>query len=594
MAGGGRTDMRNLYLFEASRLERDGEVFILGRIDGHDCIVTFFDLQTPAGRRALLKGETASLPAGDGQIGVQVSPATYENVLIYERQVAPQARLVPLHGAGYPRTMGMGNRVVVSWNDGPIVADPSCLGGFSATYRGLAGTGVPAWFIQQSIARELLPEGVRAADHPGIGHTGGYGPRELLRAGLFAFGALGGYAPDQLPIGADADHAIVSGKDEAGIEASLALNKLATAEARDYTKFTVDTSQLFGYPMELTSTQRRQLLSTFRGRAFGVPNVVPGRSGFQYSFDEEETLALGHKYWRACAIHKELFDYVAELKAGAPFDYELSLDETPAPAPARELLFYLVVLEEVFGLPRERISSAGPNIGFYKRSDYKGDVAGELWPLTNACASILADRGITFSVHSGEGAGPFIGRGSGVDQAIGSATGSAYGGKVELKLSDVYQEILWHAMAYSPLPVEHALFEEIWETTHKAVTVMARAYEELVDGRAPEEAERLLRDPARLETVGEPLGMRDEAVRLITGVLHYGLNQLKYAHHFLALADPDNRRPTDEFFRRFVQYVFPQVRGEIYRTLSPQTWRAYDAACTRYTHMRMRDMGWIR
>ena len=88
--------------------------------------------------------------------------------------------------------------------------------------------------------------------------------------------------------------------------------------------------------------------------------------------------------------------------------------------------------------------------------------------------------------------------------------------------------------------------------------------------------------------------MADEAVRLIKGVLHYGTGQLKYAHHFLALADPDNRRPTDEFFRRFVQYVFPKVRGDIYQTLSPETWHAYDAACTRYTHMRMRDLGFIR
>jgi hypothetical protein len=88
--------------------------------------------------------------------------------------------------------------------------------------------------------------------------------------------------------------------------------------------------------------------------------------------------------------------------------------------------------------------------------------------------------------------------------------------------------------------------------------------------------------------------MPDEGLRLIPGVLGYGVVQLKYAHHFLAVADPENRRPTDEFFRRFVQFVFPRVRGDVYRTLSPETWRAYDAACTRYTHMRLRDMNFIR
>lgn len=582
--------MRNLYVFEASRLESDGEVFIFGRVDGRDSILVFYDPQAPVGRRALLKGASSDLPGLAGRAGVQVCPATYENVLAFEREVAPEPRLVPLHAAGYPMTMGMGNRVVVSWDDGPIVRDPACLAGFGTAYRSLEGTGIPAWFIQQSIARELLPEGVDPADHPGIGHTGGYGPRELLRAGLFAHAALGGYASGQLPIGADADHAIIVGRDEEGIQASLALNKLAMAEARDYTKFTVDTSQLFDYPISLSDAQRKRLLATFHGREFEVPNVLPDRPGFTFQFDDDQALALGLKYWRACEIHKELFDYCLELKRATTFDYELSLDETPAPAPAEELLFYLVVLEEIQGIPRGRVSSAGPNIGFFKRSDYRGDVEKELWPLTNACASIMAQRGIAFSVHSGDGAGPSIGRGSGVDQAIGSATGR----KMELKLSDIYQEILWHSIAYSAYPVEHALFDEIWETTRRAVAVMAAAYEQMVDGKAPAESERLLGDVERLRALGKPVGLEDEAVKLIKGVLHYGANQLKYAHHFLALADPDNRRPTDEFFRRFVQYVFPKVRGDVYRTLSPATWRAHDERCRRYTQDRMRDLGFIR
>jgi hypothetical protein len=584
-------NMRTCYLFEASRLERDGEVFVLGRMDGRDCILAFFDPKAPAGRRRLLQGEATNLPATDGSVGVQVSPATYDNMLTFERQIAPERRLVPLHAAGHVRTMGMGNRVVVSWKDGAIIKDPSCLAGFRATFKGLEGTGIPAWFIQQSIARELLPEGVRPEDHPGIGHTGGYGPRELLRAGLFAFAALGGYAPGQLPIGADADHAIIVGKDEAGLAASMKLNKLAMGEAKDYSKFTVDTSQLFGFPVELTEARRRQLLSTFEGRSFKIPNTLTGRPGFEYRFSQDEILALGRKYWRPCEIHRELFDYCVSLKGNEPFDYELSLDETPAPAPANELLFYLVALEEIFGVSGNRISSAGPNIGFFKRSDYAGDVVKEFWPLVNACASILADRGVAFSIHSGEGAGPFIGRGSGVDQSIGTAIGRC---TVELKLSDIYQEILWHAMAYSPFPHEHALFKEIWDVTHRAVRVLAQAYDDLVVGRTLEEAEQLLHDPARLKAVGEAVGMPEEGLRLIPGVLGYGVVQLKYAQRFLAVADPDNRRPTDEFFRRFVQFVFPRVREDVYRTLSPETWCAYDAACTRYTHMRLRDMDWIR
>ena len=104
----------------------------------------------------------------------------------------------------------------------------------------------------------------------------------------------------------------------------------------------------------------------------------------------------------------------------------------------------------------------------------------------------------------------------------------------------------------------------------------------------------MLHDPAALAAVGAPLGKADEAVKLITCVLHYGPTQLRYANHFLALADSDNRRPTDEFFRRFVQFVFPVVRGKIYQQLSHETWQAWNERARTYTHMRMRDLGFIK
>ena len=581
--------MRNVYFFEASRLEREGETFVHARVDGRDAIVAFFDPNSAPGPRAQLTGKTATIAGVDSDAGIMIAPADYDNMLAFERKIAPDRRLVGLHGAGFRQSMGMGNRVVVAWNDGQTVRDPSCLAGFRATYKGLAGTGVPAWFIQQSIARELLPDGVKASDYPGIGHTGGYGPRELLRAGMFAYGACGGYQAGQLPIGADADHAIIVGRDEQSLAASMALNKLAMGEARDYTKFTVDTSQLFGYPVALSLADKNRLFDVFRGRRFLIPNVLQGKPAYSFAFSDEEIVALGAKYWRACQIHRELFDYCVSLKGDQPFDYELSLDETPAVAPAAELLFYLVVLEEINQLPAGRVSSAGPNIGFYKRSDYKGDVYSELWPLTNACASIMAQRNITFSVHSGEGAGPFIGRGSGVDQVVGDATGRW----MELKLSDVYQEMLWHTLAYSAYPDEHKLFLAIWDAAYGAVSVLARAYEQLVVGKSDAESAALLANPDNLRAIGAQIGMADEAVNLVTGVLQYGPVQLKYAHHFLAVADPENKRPTDEFFRRFVQYVFPKVRGWVYAGMRPETWQAYDQMCTRYTRMRMRDLGFI-
>jgi hypothetical protein len=139
------------------------------------------------------------------------------------------------------------------------------------------------------------------------------------------------------------------------------------------------------------------------------------------------------------------------LKGSLPFDYELSVDETPVPTPTTEFLFYLVALEEIIGDSPGRGSSAGPKSGCFKRSDHRGDVAQEFWLLVNACASVLAARSIAFSVYSGEGTGPYSGPGSGVDRAITSAIGNC---PVEFKLSDTCQEIPGHAMAYSPFPGE--------------------------------------------------------------------------------------------------------------------------------------------
>ena len=115
----------------------------------------------------------------------------------------------------------------------------------------------------------------------------------------------------------------------------------------------------------------------------------------------------------------------------------------------------------------------------------------------------------------------------------------------------------------------------------------------MVVGKSDAESAALLANPDNLRAIGAQIGMADEAVNLVTGVLQYGPVQLKYAHHFLAVADPENKRPTDEFFRRFVQYVFPKVRGWVYAGMRPETWQAYDQMCTRYTRMRMRDLGFI-
>jgi len=571
-------------IFEASRYEREGETFFTGRLAGRDTILVFFDPAVEPGPRTALNGVEVSA----GSHGLKLCPATYDNVLAFERQVAGP-RLVALNKAGYRSGLGTGNRVIVAWDDGACLGDPASLGVFAGIFQATVKSGVSTWFIQQSIVRELIPEGIDPKAHLGLGHTGGYGPRELLRAGLFALASLGGYGGNhkskiQNPkfVGADADHAIVTGETEEELAASLALNKTAIAESRDYTKFTVDTSRLFGFPVSLSAGDRKRLLKVFRGRTFVVSNVIESRPGFEYTFADEEISRLGQKYWRACQVHKELYDFILDLKGDVPFDYELSLDETPAPTEPKELLFYMATLEEVMGLPRGGVCSCAPNFGFRKRADYQGDIEVELKPLVNECASIAAAFDQVLCFHSGSGMGVETGKGQGVDQALAEATG----GCLQLKVSGIYQEILWRVLAESPDPAERALFEKAWAHTYRIAETLSRVYVALIAGRDQAEAQALLADESR---VGKVAGR--EAIALVKQTLGYGLHQAALAHDLLGVADPSHRHPADDFFRHLSYLAFRPLRAELYRTITPDGWQHYADAVTRYTRMRIAGLG---
>lgn len=576
--------MTNYVIFNRSRLIRDDEIYLAARLEGMDCIVTFFRPGGRPGSRAALKGAEATFVVDDEEVGVRISPATYENMLALDRQVAPRRKLVALNKRGLRSGLGTGNRVVVIWEDVPRLRHPDALGVFEGIFTAVAKTGAPNWFIQQSIVRELIPEGADPERYPGLGHTGGYGPRELLRSGLFAFFALGGYSQfatrNSLLFGADADHAIVTGKGEGELAESLALNRLAIAEARHYTKFTVDTSRLFGFPVELVEEELARLRAVFAGRTFEVPNILPGWPSFTYQFRWEEIARLGRKYWRALQVHKELYDFVAELKEDESFDYELSLDETEEPAEPKELLFYLVALEEAMGLPRGGVTSVAPNFGFRKRSNYEGDLE-QLKALVNERASIAAAFDVVVCLHSGSGRGVDTGKGPGVDEALREATG----GILQLKISGILQEILWRILAESDVPEERALFEEAWEETRRVVEVLSGVYDRLIAGCD----DKLSRPIAETTIEAEVAG--DEAVRLVKGVLGYGLGQARLARELLATADPRDKRASDDFFRHFAYLAFRPLREKIYRTLTEDTWQRYAEAVAAYTQMRIKGLG---
>lgn len=560
-------------LMPGSRLEYRGVDLAFGRTADRDVMVG------PA------HGPT--LPLLDGEPGGErvVYPAHYDNMLIWERQIAPQQRVVALNRSGFRQGFGAGNRMVVATPDLPTLTVRTTLAGWDGIFAAMLESSVPFWFVQQSIVRELIPEGADPAQYPGIGHTGGYGPREFLRAGLFAFAALGGYTRYRLPIGADADHAIVTGADEESLERSLSLNRLALSEARDYTKFTIDTSHLFNFPVELTDADRTRLSDAFHGRRFRIANVLPDGPEREFEFDDEEVLRLGRRYWRACTVHRELHAYVDNVRGGDAFDYELSLDETPLATPPRDLLFYLVVLHDVMDLSAGGVTSAGPNLGYNKREDYLGE-PDQLREQANACASVLAHFGATLAVHSADGVRAATGKGVGFDETVDAATG----GQVSLKVADVYQEELWRVLEHSPKPSERELFREAWCRTYSAVTLLAEVYRRSLAPLPPDRAQRVLADPVWQSAVGQNHG--PEALRLTQTVIGYGLPLFRLASDLSDSSTSALPSATSELFRRFMFLTYRGLRPDLFRGLDEPGWARIAEAIREATMVRIRAMGW--
>ena len=130
---------------------------------------------------------------------------------MWEGKLAPVQRLIAVNRGDCLKGFGAGNCMVVSASDLPSLTDQTTFAGWDGILRGLLRSSVPFWFVQQSIVRELIPEGGNPQEYPGIGHTGGCGLREFLHSGLFAVANQGGHTTSIQPIAADAGPAIIVG-----------------------------------------------------------------------------------------------------------------------------------------------------------------------------------------------------------------------------------------------------------------------------------------------------------------------------------------------------------------------------------------------
>ena len=327
--------------------------------------------------------------------------------------------------------------------------------------------------VQLSATREMTTDARlagRSGENPTeIGHTR-VSIEHLYHAGLWAAIRAGwrdGYT-------AEADHFIISGKDEGEIGRSIEQTKEAIRAARGYTKFTTDTSRLFrleaderhprawsGAEVEgqfekvLTAQERKWVVGEF-GRGVDIAER-------RYEFGAGEIRRLAVKFAESLKLNEQLYDYIVEVKGSREFDFEPSIDEAETLTTAKELIFYMHWLAE----RGRRAQLVPPNLGFKKRQAYPETlerlepyVAHKMWPellprvggefggrpleelgaRVRELAEVARHFDGTLSIHSGSG------KQASVLQMIGRSTG----GRVNYKISGELQLQMLDVLAERP------------------------------------------------------------------------------------------------------------------------------------------------
>jgi hypothetical protein len=220
--------------------------------------------------------------------------------------------------------------------------------------------------IQNSVREVNLLEDVLAGRPARLNYMANFGQVEEGHTGstfqgLWVAGVLEALKADSIPpYGADADHITVRRGDE-----DLAQAKRIVDAARLYTFFTLDVSDLLDYENSVTD-----------------------------------------KYWSALDVMEELADYIATTKNDAPFDLELSIDETPSGIDTFRCLTSEIELKFLLRELQRRhipVTHIAPNFGVEKEFDYRGrDGLGGLEKRIWKLCQCAREFGVQLDCHSGD------------------------------------------------------------------------------------------------------------------------------------------------------------------------------------------------
>ena len=343
-----------------------GVLFAMARaakgLDKHLILATDSAHPTPL---ADFAGARSEKPAGNGKVTLLVCPTTAANAAALRKHV-PHLRSQTL---GTATSAGMGDRLGL--------ATPAHL-------AAVAGTNVQPIVAQQSI-REMAR----------TGRT----PQQVMDDAMW--GVL--QAGWSKPWGSDADHL----KTAADIDATAAAGfRLFTIDPGAHVDNSGDSddgpscrAKYDKLPWKELEVSPADCRESYQDRKFKLPGLPGGKGSLSVSFSESEVKTAAVKYGRAIAHTAKMFRHLKSVCGQAPFELEMSVDETDSPTSPAEHYF---VANELRRLGVRPVSLAPRFVGrFEKGVDYIGDVA-EFRKQFELHAAIARELGpYKLSLHSG-------------------------------------------------------------------------------------------------------------------------------------------------------------------------------------------------